>query len=122
MIRFENILEKVRAYHPDGDMELLRRAYVFSAREHRGQLRKSGEPYLIHPLEVANILAEMKLDVVCVVGGLLHDVAQLCRDRLGSNPQSRAPLTGFRSTREATRLGVRLPGEVGLRRIDGSRV
>ena len=76
MIRFENILEKVRAYHPDGDVELLRRAYVFSAREHRGQLRKSGEPYLIHPLEVANILAEMKLDVVSVVGGLLHDVVE----------------------------------------------
>ncbi len=76
MIRFENILEKVRAYQPDGDLELLRRAYVFSAREHRGQLRKSGEPYLIHPLEVANILAEMKLDIVCVVCGLLHDVVE----------------------------------------------
>ena len=76
MIRFENILEKVRAYQPDGDLELLRRAYVFSAREHRGQLRKSGEPYLIHPLEVANILAELRLDVVCVVCGLLHDVVE----------------------------------------------
>ena len=76
MIRFENILEKVRAYQPDGDIDLLRRAYVFSAREHRGQLRKSGEPYLIHPLEVANILAEMQLDIVCVVCGLLHDVVE----------------------------------------------
>ena len=76
MIRFENILEKVRAYQPDGDLALLRRAYVFSAKEHRGQLRKSGEPYLIHPLEVANILAELKLDVVCVVCGLLHDVVE----------------------------------------------
>jgi GTP pyrophosphokinase len=76
MIRFENILEKVRAYQPDGDLELLRRAYVFSAREHRGQLRKSGEPYLVHPLEVANILAEMQLDVVCVACGLLHDVVE----------------------------------------------
>jgi GTP pyrophosphokinase len=76
MIRFENILEKVRAYQPDGDLELLRRAYVFSAREHRGQLRKSGEPYLVHPLEVANILAELQLDVVCVACGLLHDVVE----------------------------------------------
>ena len=76
MIRFENILEKVRAYQPDGDIDLLRRAYVFSAREHRGQLRKSGEPYLVHPLEVANILAEMQLDVVCVICGLLHDVVE----------------------------------------------
>jgi GTP pyrophosphokinase len=76
MIRFENILEKVRAYQPDGDLELLRRAYVFSAREHRDQLRKSGEPYLIHPLEVANILAEMQLDEASVACGLLHDVVE----------------------------------------------
>jgi len=76
MIRFENILEKVRAYQPDGDLDLLRRAYVFSAREHRDQLRKSGEPYLIHPLEVANILAEMQLDEASVACGLLHDVVE----------------------------------------------
>ncbi len=49
MIRFEDLLEKVRAYSPDADVELLRRAYVFSAFEHRGQVRHSGEPYLIHP-------------------------------------------------------------------------
>src|SRR5215831_8913182 len=53
MIRFEDVLEKVRAYSPDADVELLRRAYVFSAFEHRGQVRHSGEPYLIHPLNVA---------------------------------------------------------------------
>ena len=76
MIRFENILATVRGYQPKADVELLRRAYVFSAKEHRGQLRKSGEPYLIHPLEVANILAEMKLDVVSVSCGLLHDVVE----------------------------------------------
>lgn len=76
MIRFEDILEKVRAYQPDGDLDLLRRAYVFSAREHRGQVRQSGEPYLVHPLEVANILADRKLDVVCVACGLLHDVVE----------------------------------------------
>jgi GTP pyrophosphokinase len=76
MIRFEDILEKVRRYQPDGDLDLLRRAYVFSAREHRGQVRMSGEPYLVHPLEVANILADRKLDVVCVACGLLHDVVE----------------------------------------------
>jgi GTP pyrophosphokinase len=76
MIRFEDILETVRSYQPEGDLDLLRRAYVFSAREHRDQLRMSGEPYLVHPLAVANILAEMKLDVVCVVCGLLHDVVE----------------------------------------------
>src|SRR6185295_8734843 len=76
MIRFEDLLEKVEAYHPEADLDILRRAYVFSAREHRGQLRRSGEIYLSHPLEVANILAEMKLDVVTVSVGLLHDVVE----------------------------------------------
>ncbi len=76
MIRFEDLLEKVRAYSPDADVELLRRAYVFSASEHRGQVRHSGEPYLIHPLAVADFLAEMKLDVVAVAAGLLHDVVE----------------------------------------------
>jgi GTP diphosphokinase / guanosine-3',5'-bis(diphosphate) 3'-diphosphatase len=76
MIRFEDLLEKVRGYSPEADLELLRRAYVFSALEHKGQVRHSGEPYLVHPLEVADILADMKLDVVCVAAGLLHDVVE----------------------------------------------
>jgi GTP pyrophosphokinase len=76
MIRFETLLEKVRAYSPEADLELLRRAYVFSALEHKGQVRHSGEPYLVHPLEVADSLAEMKLDVVAVAAGLLHDVVE----------------------------------------------
>ena len=76
MIRFETLLEKVRAYSPESDLELLRRAYVFSAFEHKGQVRHSGEPYLVHPLEVADSLADMKLDVVAVAAGLLHDVVE----------------------------------------------
>src|SRR5512140_428612 len=76
MIRFENLLEKVRRYSPEPDLELLRRAYVFSALEHKGQVRHSGEPYLVHPLEVADMLAEMKLDAVAVSAGLLHDVVE----------------------------------------------
>ncbi|MEW6209790.1 MAG: bifunctional (p)ppGpp synthetase/guanosine-3',5'-bis(diphosphate) 3'-pyrophosphohydrolase [Acidobacteriota bacterium] len=76
MIRFEEIIDKVRQQHPDADLEMLRRAYLFSARQHRGQTRKSGEPYLVHPLEVANILAELKLDPICVVTGLLHDIVE----------------------------------------------
>src|SRR5215218_6525428 len=76
MIRFETLLEKVRAYSPDADLELLRRAYVFSALEHKGQVRHSGEPYLVHPLEVADFLADMKLDVVAVSAGLLLDVVE----------------------------------------------
>src|SRR5438128_9545296 len=76
MIRFEDLLEKVRAYSPDTDVELLRRAYVFSAFEHRGEVRHSGEPYLIHPLAVADFLADMKLDAVAIAAGLLHDVVE----------------------------------------------
>ena len=76
MIRFEDLEEKVQRYHPEADLELLRKAYVFSAREHKGQVRLSGEPYLSHPLKVAHILAEMKLDVACVSVGLLHDVVE----------------------------------------------
>jgi guanosine-3',5'-bis(diphosphate) 3'-pyrophosphohydrolase len=76
MIRFEAIIDKVRENHPGADEDLLRRAYLFSAREHRGQSRKSGEPYLVHPLEVANILAELKLDPVCIATGLLHDIVE----------------------------------------------
>src|SRR5512145_3519212 len=76
MIRFEDLLDRVRTYSPDADLELLRRAYVFSALEHKGQVRHSGEPYLVHPLEVADILAGMKLDAVCVAAGLLHDVVE----------------------------------------------
>ena len=76
MIRFETIVDKVRQNHPGADEELLRRAYLFSARQHRGQIRKSGEPYLVHPLEVANILADLKLDPICVATGLLHDTVE----------------------------------------------
>lgn len=76
MIRYEDLEEKVRKYYPAADVELLRRAYVFSAREHKGQLRMSGEPYMTHPLEVANILADLKLDVACLIVGLLHDVVE----------------------------------------------
>ena len=76
MIRFEEILDKVQAYNPQTDEDLLRRAYVFSAREHKGQVRRSGQPYLIHPLNVASILADLKADDVSIVVGLLHDVLE----------------------------------------------
>ncbi len=76
MLRFEDILEKVESYHPGLDVDLLRRAYVVSAHEHRNQLRSSGEPYLVHPLAVAMTLAEMKLDDASIAAGLLHDVLE----------------------------------------------
>jgi GTP diphosphokinase / guanosine-3',5'-bis(diphosphate) 3'-diphosphatase len=76
MVRIEEIVEKVRRNHPQADLNLLRRAYLFSAREHKGQRRASGEAYLVHPLEVANILADMRMDAVSVSTGLLHDVVE----------------------------------------------
>src|SRR5437588_12904701 len=76
MIRFEDILDKVESYKPDFDEELLDRAFVFSAREHRGQVRSSGEPYLVHPLNVAYILAEMRLDETSIAVGLPPDVLE----------------------------------------------
>src|SRR2546425_10793289 len=76
MIRLEDILDRVGKHHPGDNLELVRRAYIFSAKEHKGQVRASGEPYLTHPLEVANLLAEMKMDAVTVSVGLLHDVVE----------------------------------------------
>jgi GTP diphosphokinase / guanosine-3',5'-bis(diphosphate) 3'-diphosphatase len=76
MIRIEDVVRKVERNHPDADIDLLRRAYIFSAKEHKEQVRASGEPYLIHPLSVAEILADMRMDVVTVSTGLLHDVVE----------------------------------------------
>ncbi len=86
MLRFEDILEKVESYHSSVDEDLLRRAYVVSAHEHRNQLRSSGEPYLVHPLAVAMTLAEMKLDDASIAAGLLHDVLEdgsVSKERIG---------------------------------------
>ena len=76
MIRIEDIIEKVEQNRPGADLDVIRRAYLFSALHHRGQTRASGEPYLVHPLEVANILADMRLDETSVSTGLLHDVVE----------------------------------------------
>jgi GTP pyrophosphokinase len=76
MTRLEDILAKVERHHPGDNFDLIRRAYIFSAKEHKGQVRASGEPYLTHPLEVSNLLAEMKMDAVTVSVGLLHDVVE----------------------------------------------
>jgi len=76
MIRFEDLVERVESYIPEADVEQLRRAYVFSAFAHKGQVRRSGEPYLVHPLEVAYFLADLKLDPAAIIAGLLHDVVE----------------------------------------------
>ncbi len=76
MMRFNDIADKLLEYDPGADLELLQRAYVFSAKVHDGQERLSGEPYLIHPLEVAGILVNMRLDDVSIAAGLLHDTVE----------------------------------------------
>ncbi len=76
MIRFEDVQERVEQTRPDADADLLRRAYIFCAMAHRGQTRYSGEPYLVHPLAVALILAELDLDVPTVATGLMHDTIE----------------------------------------------
>ncbi len=76
MIRIEDVISKVTENRPTADVDLIRRAYLFSAKHHSGQTRASGEPYLVHPLEVAEILADMRLDETSVSTGLLHDVVE----------------------------------------------
>ena len=76
MIRLNDIVDRVFSYHPEAEISVLEKAYVFSAKAHAGQVRLSGEPYLMHPLEVAGILAQMRLDVYSVASGLLHDTLE----------------------------------------------
>lgn len=72
----DDLVREVQSCYPDADEALLRRAYEFSARAHEGQTRRSGEPYLQHPLAVAGILTFLKLDVTAIVAGLLHDTLE----------------------------------------------
>jgi GTP pyrophosphokinase len=76
MIRLNDILEKMNRFLPGADLSLIEKAYVFSAKVHQGQVRLSGERYLTHPLEVAAILADMKMDLATVASGLLHDTVE----------------------------------------------
>src|SRR5271169_1746896 len=74
--RFRDLLRKIRSYRPEEDLALIRKAYDFSEQHHKGQVRQSGEPYLAHPLEVAILLAEIRLDATAIVAGLLHDAVE----------------------------------------------
>lgn len=75
-IRLEDIINEVTSYNPEADVDLIRKAYVYSAKVHQGQTRRSGEPYLIHPLAVSHILAKMHLDAPSIATGLLHDTVE----------------------------------------------
>jgi guanosine-3',5'-bis(diphosphate) 3'-pyrophosphohydrolase len=76
MIRLNDIVDQVLSYHPEADVSLIEKAYVYSAKAHAGQVRLSGESYLMHPLGVASILARMRLDVFSIASGLLHDTLE----------------------------------------------
>ena len=76
MIRLDDILEAIRVYHADADLDAVRKAYVYSAKVHQGQTRLSGDPYMSHPMEVAFILTRLRMDVPTVVTGLLHDTLE----------------------------------------------
>src|ERR1044071_6639861 len=71
--KFRELLRRMHENRPNDDVDLVRKAYEFSQKYHSGQQRASGEPYLVHPLEVALVLAEMKMDAVAVAAGVLHD-------------------------------------------------
>ena len=73
---FEQVLRIVHENRPNDDLELIRRAWAFCKQQHTGQLRASGEPYIIHPLEVAHVLADLKMDSTAIAGGLLHDAVE----------------------------------------------
>src|SRR5215472_2984754 len=74
--KFDQLLSKVAANRPHDDREIIRKAYEFSLKHHEGQTRASGEPFLIHPLEVSLVLADMKLDSTAIAAGLLHDAIE----------------------------------------------
>jgi len=76
MVRLGEIIDKVSSYNPSANLELIEKAYIFSAKVHKGQMRLSGEPYLSHPIEVAHILTNMQMDAVTVATGILHDTVE----------------------------------------------
>jgi len=76
LLQAEQLIERIRSYQPTVDSELIQRAYDYSFKMHAGQTRKSGQPYVVHPVSVAGIIADLKLDAASVCAGLLHDVVE----------------------------------------------
>lgn len=76
MLRINDIIDKAQTYLPPEDLEMIKKAYIYSASVHQGQVRLSGEPYLTHPMEVAGILTNMKMDTATIISGLLHDTIE----------------------------------------------
>jgi len=77
-LSIDGVLAKIAKYHPNDDLSLVERAYAFAYEAHKGQVRKSGEPYIIHPISVAQTLADLMLDSTTIAAGFLHDCAEDC--------------------------------------------
>ena len=73
---YQDLISRVRLYHPSDDISLIEKAYAVAEKAHEGQKRKSGQPYIVHPLQVAIILADLEMDKETIVAGLLHDVVE----------------------------------------------
>ena len=73
---YKELIEKIKAYHPSEDFSMIEKAYKLADEAHKGQKRKSGEPYIIHPICVGIILAELEMDKETIVAGLLHDIVE----------------------------------------------
>ena len=94
LLRQYELIDRVRAYHPTADEDLLNKAYVFAIKMHGSQTRASGDPYFAHPIEVAGILTDYKLDTASIVTALLHDVIE-------DTDASRDDIENFAPDREA---------------------
>ena len=90
MVPLTEILDKVRSYHEYADTDVINRAYVFAARMHQGQLRRSGDPYFIHPVSVADIIAQLHLDTASEVAFLVEGVTKLGKVDFGSREDREA--------------------------------
>ena len=73
---YQDLIRRVRKYHPSDDISLIEKAYNLAFHAHEGQVRKSGEPYIIHPLCVGIVLADLEMDKETIAAGLLHDVVE----------------------------------------------
>jgi GTP diphosphokinase / guanosine-3',5'-bis(diphosphate) 3'-diphosphatase len=76
LLEIKPLCEKILAYYPNADIDLIKKAYLFSKKAHEGQFRRSGEPYISHPVGVSEILADLKLDLPTIMTGLLHDTVE----------------------------------------------
>ena len=93
-----NLLALVKSYQPSADSERIRRAYLFAEKAHSGQFRRSGEPYVTHPLSVSHVIGELKLDADSICAGLLHDCVKTPARRWKTSRSCSVPRWRFSST------------------------